>query len=255
MISSVTNPDLFTNGTANAARSPKKALDKDAFLQLLVTQLKYQDPSNTMDVFQMSSQLAQFAGVEQLTLLNTAMTTQSEATQLNMLVGQTSFSASLLGKEILANGDQVHVPSSGTTSVHVDVGGTGGVATLKLYDSTGNVVSTKELGRLGPGAQDVTLPRGLPDGDWRYSIEVRGADGKSVPVTTFTSGTVTGVQFLNGQIRLQLGGINISLDDLVSIGRGSSGSGSSGGTVTPPATNPDTGPSLPDPGTPDDHRR
>lgn len=254
MISSVTNPEMFASGGAPAARTPKKALDKDAFLQLLVTQLKYQDPSNTMDVFQMSSQLAQFASVEQLTLLNTAMTTQSEATQLNMLVGQTSFSASLLGKEILANGDQVHVPSSGAASVHLDVGGTGGVATLKLYDSTGNVVSTKELGRLGPGAQDVTLPRGLPEGDWRYVVEVRGADGKTVPVTSYTSGTVTGVQFLNGEIRLQLGGITISLNDLVSIGRGSRGSGSNGGTP-PPASNPDTGPSLPDPGTPDDHRR
>lgn len=252
MISSVTHPELFAAGTT-AARTPKKALDKDAFLQLLVTQLKYQDPSNTMDVFQMSSQLAQFAGVEQLTLLNDSMTTQSQATQLNMLVGQTAFSASLLGKEILANGDQVHIAGSGTSQVRLDVGGTGGVARLRLIDSTGNVVATRELGRLGPGSQDVALPRGLPEGDWRYEVDVTGADGKSVPVTTYTSGLVTGVQFLNGSIRLQLGGITILLDDLVSIGRG--GSGTTIPPVITPTTNPDTGPTLPDPGTTDDRHR
>lgn len=252
MISSITNPELFTTAGADGTRTPKKVLDKDAFLQLLVTQLKNQDPSNTMDVFQMSSQLAQFAGVEQLTQLNDAMAAQAQATQLAMLVSQTSFSSSLLGKEILAYGDQVHVPESGQASVHIEVGGSGGQARLRLLDDSGQVVATKELGRLGPGAQDVTLPRGLPAGNWHYAIDVTDADGEAVTVGTTTSGTVTGVQFENGRILLRIGGITVTLDDLLAIGRAST---TSTPPIVPPSTPPANDPPMPDPGTPDDRIR
>lgn len=255
MISAVTNPEMFASGTT-ASRTPKKELDKDAFLQLLVTQLKNQDPSNTMDVYQMSSQLAQFASVEQLNLLNSAMSMQSQALQLSMLINQTAFSSSLVGKEVLASGDQVHVASSGRPQVHIEVGGTGGTARLKLMDATGAVVSTRDLGRLSPGAQDVTLPSGLPAGDWHYAIEVTDSSGKSVSVGTTTGGAVTGVAFRNGSIYLQIGNIEVLLDDLLAVGRGATSS--TGGTTTPttPTDVPIT-PGTPDPGdgTPDDRMR
>ncbi len=253
MISAVTNPELFTS-TTSGTRTIKKQLDKDAFLQLLVTQLKNQDPSNTMDVYQMSSQLAQFASVEQLTTLNSSMAAQSQALQLSMLVNQTAFSSSLVGKDVLANGDQVHVPSSGRAQVHVDVGGSGGTATLKLLDANGGVVSRHDLGRVSPGAQDLTLPSGLPAGDWHYAIEVTDSSGKSVSVTTTTGGTVTGVAFRNGAIYLQIGNLEVALDDLLAVGRAAS---SSTGTTTTPGTTgtlPPT-PTPPGDGVPDDRQR
>ena len=39
-------------------------LDKDAFLQLLVTQMKYQDPMNPTDNTEYMSQLAQYSSLE-----------------------------------------------------------------------------------------------------------------------------------------------------------------------------------------------
>ncbi len=46
-------------------------LDKDAFLQLLVTQMQYQDPLNPTSNTEYMSQLAQFSSVEQLQNLGT----------------------------------------------------------------------------------------------------------------------------------------------------------------------------------------
>lgn len=56
-------------GSSQAVREPKKELDKDAFLNLLVTQMRYQDPSSPMDTSQMMAQTTQMTTVEQLTTL------------------------------------------------------------------------------------------------------------------------------------------------------------------------------------------
>jgi len=42
-------------------------MDKQGFLQLLVTQLRYQDPLNPMDDREFAAQLAQFSALEQMT--------------------------------------------------------------------------------------------------------------------------------------------------------------------------------------------
>ncbi|MBQ4232051.1 MAG: hypothetical protein II699_02130 [Lachnospiraceae bacterium] len=60
-----------TNITDTSAIENKNALGKDAFLQLLVTQMKYQDPMNPSDSTQYMSQLAQFTSLEEMENLNT----------------------------------------------------------------------------------------------------------------------------------------------------------------------------------------
>ena len=53
-------------GEAGASGRPGGELGRDAFLQLLVTQLRYQDPINPLDGRDMVAQLAQFAALERL---------------------------------------------------------------------------------------------------------------------------------------------------------------------------------------------
>ncbi len=48
------------------ATKKEDALGKDAFIQMLVTQMKYQDPLNPMDNQEMLAQLAQFTALEQM---------------------------------------------------------------------------------------------------------------------------------------------------------------------------------------------
>jgi len=71
----------------------KTTLGKDAFLGLLVTQLRYQDPSSPMDSGQMMAQTAQMSTVEQLTELTT---TSRESFALQMRLS----ASSLIGREV-----------------------------------------------------------------------------------------------------------------------------------------------------------
>ncbi|MEW5953973.1 MAG: flagellar hook capping FlgD N-terminal domain-containing protein [Bacillota bacterium] len=51
-------------------RQPKQVLDKDAFMQILVTQLRYQDPSQPQDTEAFIAQMSQFTMLEQMFNMN-----------------------------------------------------------------------------------------------------------------------------------------------------------------------------------------
>lgn len=53
----------------------QKSLDKNAFLNLLVTQLQHQDPTQPQADTQFVAQLATFSSLEQLTQMNQSLTT------------------------------------------------------------------------------------------------------------------------------------------------------------------------------------
>lgn len=73
--------------------APKQTMDSEMFLQLLVMQLRSQDPSSPMDTNQMMAQTTQLASMEQLTALASL---QKEGFGLQMR----SAAAALLGQEV-----------------------------------------------------------------------------------------------------------------------------------------------------------
>ena len=87
-------------GTGGAAYTPASAtvdrpdqMGKDVFLQLLVAQMRYQDPGNPVDSSQMMSQTATFSQVEKLEQLvtqNASMLVLQESATAGALVGRTA---------------------------------------------------------------------------------------------------------------------------------------------------------------------
>jgi flagellar basal-body rod modification protein FlgD len=78
-------------------RTPKQTLDGEAFMSLLVTQLRNQDPSSPMDTNQMISQTTQLAMMEKITA---SSTTSDENFSLQMRTA----AASLLGQLVSYTG-------------------------------------------------------------------------------------------------------------------------------------------------------
>jgi flagellar basal-body rod modification protein FlgD len=74
---------MIVTSTSNVTQSPSSAtasgppdsLDYDAFLQLLIAQMKNQDPTKPADPSQFVAQLASFSGVEQAIKTNNKLDT------------------------------------------------------------------------------------------------------------------------------------------------------------------------------------
>ena len=88
-VANIVNGEIQKNGVSaaeakNNATAKSGDLDKEAFLQLLVTQMKYQDPLEPTDNTEYVSQLATFSELEQMTNL----VASNDLTRASQLVGQ-----------------------------------------------------------------------------------------------------------------------------------------------------------------------
>ena len=89
-IQSVGSSYTATTKTENTSTTNNK-LGKEAFLQILISQLKYQDPMNPMEADEMLSQLSQLTQVELLSNLTTSvdsMTTSSNEAKWMSSIGK-----------------------------------------------------------------------------------------------------------------------------------------------------------------------
>lgn len=98
-------------GTAGSPGATKAAEDKNMFLELMVTQLRYQDPLNPTDSSQMLAQTAQFTSLEKM---------QDVADQTAMMLStQLAFGATtMIGKTVRwydADGAELSGVVQGTT--------------------------------------------------------------------------------------------------------------------------------------------
>jgi len=194
---------------------------KEDFLRLFTTQLRYQNPLNPMDGTEFTAQLAQFSSLEQLVNMgNTLNSILSYQDSLN-----NALATNLMGKMVKTDGNRVHLKGSADFTYHVpqDVAG----MTLNIYSSSGEVVRTIDFGQQPAGdgkyTWDGTDNNGDPLPEGFYTVEFTATDdnGNSVPVSTETLSTVTGLSFENGVTYLELDNdTRVSLGEIKEIWEG-----------------------------------
>ncbi len=92
--------ESYNNTQTKSQTGTQSALDKDAFLKLMVTQLQYQDPLDPQDNSEYVAELAQFSALEQMTNVSDGITNVSKIVgnlDTSVLVGQLS---SMIGQEL-----------------------------------------------------------------------------------------------------------------------------------------------------------
>ncbi|BFT65170.1 flagellar hook assembly protein FlgD [Pseudomonas moorei] len=213
-----------TNGLASATSSAtgNQALGKDAFLQLLVTQLKNQNPLEPQDNGAFVAQLAQFSSLEGITTLNT--TVSGLASNYNS--SQALQASSLVGRSVIAPSDKAVVDTTKSLSGTVVVPSSVADVSLKITNADGKTVRTIDMGSQSAGNASfiwdgkddsgVTVPAGT------YSFGAASTiDGQSVSLVTNLPATVNSVTIsqTGGELMLNLAGLgSVALSKVQTIG-------------------------------------
>lgn len=111
-------------GTTTAATAAAATLNFNSFLQLMIAQLKNQDPTNPTDPTSYLTQISQMAGVQQGILTNTkldSMLTQTSLTQAEGAIGKVVTSADGTTSGTVTS---VALGSTGTVTAKLDNGKT-----------------------------------------------------------------------------------------------------------------------------------
>jgi flagellar basal-body rod modification protein FlgD len=198
-------------------KKPSNTMDKNAFLSLLVAQLKNQDPTQSQDPTQMVQQMTSFSTLEQAQNTNSLLTgLQSQGNGLY----QTN-SASLIGKHVRVGGSSLDL-KAGKASLGVDLDAPAKV-TITITDSKGQTVNQLKPGTMAAGTNMVDWDgkdaqgKVLPDGSYAVAIQAVGVDGKPAKAATSAFMTVKGVSFVDGKIMLSAGGKQFPLADITEI--------------------------------------
>lgn len=216
---------LLASTSGSTASSTTKdsgtsSLGMDAFLQLLVTQLQYQDPLDPMDDKEFVAELAQFSSLEQLTEINSGIEGLTTIGQEQQLLGAVNF----IGKTIEATGTAVSLTEGEATSVTFSLPEDASTCMVNVLDSSGNIVRTVDLGATKAGDVEFTWDgkdydgNKLDDGQYQVAVTATNADGDVMKVTSTMTGVVSGIQQVSGTYYLDIGnGRYVAFTDITNV--------------------------------------
>ena len=196
-----------STGTASSVKATK-----DDFLKLLVTQMKYQDPMNTMDNAQMTSQIAQLNTVEGINQLNATVT----SLQASLMATQSMQATSLIGKTILADGKSFSL-LNGSANLSMKLEGAAESVVVDVINASGRIIKSTDLGANAAGIKSFTWDGSTneggiaPNGQYTFQVSAKKLN-QAVAVTPLTQATVGGVELTSTGPQLSLNnGTNIAM--------------------------------------------
>lgn len=207
---------------ASAAGAGKNTLGKDAFLQLLVTQLKNQNPLEPQDNGEFVAQLAQFSSLEGITTLND--TVSGIAGNYNS--SQALQASSLVGRSVIAPADKAVVDTSKSMTGTVAVPASVDPVQVKITDADGKTIRTLNLGSQQAGNATFIWDGKNDAGEvakaGTYNFAATATyDSKATSLVTYLPATVNSVTIsqTGGELMLNLAGLgSIALSKVQTIG-------------------------------------
>ena len=172
------------NAASTATSKSNSDVSKNQFLQLLVTQLKNQDPMDPMKDDQFAVNLAQFSQLEQLMDINSKIA--SDTSTLSSL-------ASFLGQEVTLNNGIVESKNGDAGKITYDLANQSNGVKLEFLDADDQIVKSIDLGQQTAGKHSVDLAHtDLPDGTYKVQVSGINPNGLNFSNDVYVTGIVSG---------------------------------------------------------------
>jgi flagellar basal-body rod modification protein FlgD len=214
-----TSPAATSSSTTTASATTGFGNNFNTFLTLLTTQLKAQDPTSPLDTNQFTQQLVQFAQVEQAIDANTKLSSLVSMQTSDQAIG----ALPLVGKTVQFSGNSTVLPDGGSAQFSYSLPSTASQAVITITNAQGQVV-WRGAGSTDAGSHDFTWDGknaagvAQPPGTYTMDISAQAADKSAIKATVSAYGKVDGVQIQNNAAVLAIGGMQVPVTNLLSIG-------------------------------------
>lgn len=207
-----------TTTSSSTSSSSDLTSDFNTFLSLLTVQLQNQNPLDPMDTNEFTSQLVQYAEVEQQIETNSNL--EGIATSLSALSVSTALS--YVGAEVTVAGETAPLSDEGIDWIY-DLEAEADSVTLTIYDQDENEIWSAD-GDTEEGLHAFTWDGTNADGETvdadNYTLEVKAydSDGNEIDAGIAFTTTVSAVDTSDGDVTLELEGLmRISVDSVQKI--------------------------------------
>ncbi|BDY13088.1 FlgD immunoglobulin-like domain containing protein [Hydrogenimonas cancrithermarum] len=208
--------------TANdTIQNPNGILGKDDFLQLLLIEMRYQDPTDPMDTEKILTQTSELASLESSENTNKAL----EDLAATLGASQNLSAVTAIGKLADLGNDDIRLDESGSTRFDLYLPEALQAGTFTITDVSGNVVKTIRLENLAQGVQqfewDGTDDQGnrVDSGIYHGSISYVTPDENEVKSRVGVY-PIESVRFENNEAYFKLGNSYVPLAQIEEIYEG-----------------------------------
>ena len=204
-------------------KSSEDELDRNAFLQLLTTQLQNQNPLDPMKNEAFVAQLAQFSQLDGITNMSTSLADVADVMRSDRIMA----GANLVGKSVLAQTGRISTDGSGPSKIEVELPYGAEQIDLGIYDAdSGTLVKSIVSGPQTSGTASFNWDGRVADGNLapngtyliRGVATVNGSANEFVP-STFTRVETVSWDAQSADLKLNLSGnVSIPISQVYRIG-------------------------------------
>lgn len=201
-------PTFESLGLSKEKPLEKQRLSQEDFMELMMAQIKHQDPMKPMENGEFIGQMAQFSNVQGLKEIKESFSSLANAMQSSSALQ----ASSMVGRKVLVPGKMTELTAAGGLRGAVDIPEETESVTVKIKDSKGQTIHTIDLGKRGkgtaqfkwdgqitpkddaiPGNQSTTAQPG------RYEVVAEVMrEGKAQAIDTFVVDSVDSVSLAKG---------------------------------------------------------
>ncbi len=203
-----------------ATEAPTQELGQGDFMELMVTQLRNQDPFKPMENGDFIAQMAQFSTVSGIAELQESFSALSDS----LVSNQALQAASLVGHSVLAPSNIGSLEAGGAISGSLEIPATSSNVSVSVYDQTGQLVRNLQLGQQGAGVTEFTWDGIMDNGQFAapgsYFLAAEAEyDGQYAALETMIESQVENVTLdQSGGLLLGLsGGVTLDFSEIRQI--------------------------------------
>lgn len=212
--------ELGLSRQQETSATPSQELGKDAFLELMITQMKNQNPLEPQSNADFVAQLAQFSSVEGITNLSETVGGLASGFQSS----QALQASAMVGRTVKIPTDHAQLTAGGDIKGTIDLPYSTAGIRLNVYNSAGSLVYQDDLGSHPAGeiafGWDGEQPDGttLPPGNY-YFEAIANNDGEPEQLGTWLGANVDSVTVgANQTTLLNIAGVGpVKLTDVKEI--------------------------------------